>query len=360
MSSGSEDTEENESWIQWFCRMKGNEYFCEVDKSYIEDGFNLFGLRNLVPHFQESMEIILDRTDADLAQEESDRLTSGAMQLYGLIHARYITTTHGLNAMHQKFLSGDFGKCPRFLCHGQSVVPLGQHVDPDHFTVKVFCPKCSETYSPVLPSLGGVPQVDGAYFGPTFPHLFFMTFMDEMPKEPPPATVPRVYGFRVHASSAAAGPAQRLEYAQRQLQAQQQQPTHPSPVPLSIDHRGAAGSAGGGGGGKCGGSCANGDGGGGGGNLRGKSAHSAHLASTAVSPTTAASTSSSSSSSASSLPSSSSSSTAAAVSSASSSALASNGSGGGGGQPAVVIDSKEGRQQQPQSHTTKRMRPTQN
>jgi hypothetical protein len=30
MSSGSEDTEENESWIQWFCRMKGNEYFCEV------------------------------------------------------------------------------------------------------------------------------------------------------------------------------------------------------------------------------------------------------------------------------------------------------------------------------------------
>jgi hypothetical protein len=30
MSSDSEDTEENETWIQWFCRLKGNEFFCEV------------------------------------------------------------------------------------------------------------------------------------------------------------------------------------------------------------------------------------------------------------------------------------------------------------------------------------------
>jgi hypothetical protein len=35
-----------------------------VDKSYIEDGFNLYGLRNQVPHFLESMEIILDRLGA--------------------------------------------------------------------------------------------------------------------------------------------------------------------------------------------------------------------------------------------------------------------------------------------------------
>ena len=36
----------------------------KVDKSYIEDGFNLYGLRNQVPHFLESMEIILDRLGA--------------------------------------------------------------------------------------------------------------------------------------------------------------------------------------------------------------------------------------------------------------------------------------------------------
>jgi hypothetical protein len=37
-----------------------------------------------------------------------------------------------------------------------------------------------------------VPQIDGAYFGPTFPHLFFMTFHDEMPKEAPLPYVPKV------------------------------------------------------------------------------------------------------------------------------------------------------------------------
>jgi casein kinase II subunit beta len=46
------------------------------------------------------------------------------MQLYGLIHARYIITTHGLDSMHTKFLNGDFGKCPRTLCKGQKVVPV--------------------------------------------------------------------------------------------------------------------------------------------------------------------------------------------------------------------------------------------
>ena len=29
MSSGSDDTE-GESWVQWFCSLKGNEFFCEV------------------------------------------------------------------------------------------------------------------------------------------------------------------------------------------------------------------------------------------------------------------------------------------------------------------------------------------
>ena len=46
------------------------------------------------------------------------------MQLYGLIHARYILTTHGLAAMHHKYLHGAFGKCPRHLCAQQSVVPV--------------------------------------------------------------------------------------------------------------------------------------------------------------------------------------------------------------------------------------------
>lgn len=45
--SGS-DQEDEPSWIQWFCSLRGNELFCEVDEDYIEDDFNLSGLSSQV------------------------------------------------------------------------------------------------------------------------------------------------------------------------------------------------------------------------------------------------------------------------------------------------------------------------
>ena len=40
--SGSE--EDVASWISWFCSLKGNEFFCEIEEDYIQDDFNLSGL----------------------------------------------------------------------------------------------------------------------------------------------------------------------------------------------------------------------------------------------------------------------------------------------------------------------------
>lgn len=43
--------------------------------------------------------------------------------------------------------------------------------------------------------------VDGAYFGTTFPHLFFMTYGSMIPDPPEQKFVPRVFGFRLHRSA---------------------------------------------------------------------------------------------------------------------------------------------------------------
>jgi casein kinase II subunit beta len=83
-----------------FCGLKGHEMFCHVERAYIEDGFNLYGLRGCVSNYSDCIDLILDR----IGPEDSDdsRLTQSACTLYGLIHARYIVTTHGLDSMYNK------------------------------------------------------------------------------------------------------------------------------------------------------------------------------------------------------------------------------------------------------------------
>lgn len=46
-----------------------------------------------------------------------------------------------------------------------------------------------------------VTDVDGAYFGTSFAHIFLMTYDDLVPTAPSGSYVPRVFGFKVHSSS---------------------------------------------------------------------------------------------------------------------------------------------------------------
>lgn len=174
----------------------------QVDREFVEDNFNLYGLRALVPHYNEALDMILDiermeETPSDDRQVHpfedllccgeleaghatvggdgdsaagsgttgtaaggahvgssmrmmrwhrggcregirccnslplppvftctcpQAKIESSAEYLYGLIHARYVLTSAGLNAVLEKFYNAEYGRCPRVFCKDQ--VPL--------------------------------------------------------------------------------------------------------------------------------------------------------------------------------------------------------------------------------------------
>lgn len=192
-------SEEEPSWISWFCSLRGNEFFVEVDEEYIQDDFNLTGLSSMVPNYDFALDMILDvEPEEPLTEDQQSVVESAAEMLYGLIHARFILTSRGLQNMMDKYTAVDFGRCPRVFCQGQQVIPVGQSDIPRTNTVKLFCPRCMDIY---YPKYTRHCNIDGAYFGTSFPHLLLATYPELLPPRPTLTYVPRIYGFKIHKTS---------------------------------------------------------------------------------------------------------------------------------------------------------------
>ncbi len=68
-SSEMTASEDEASWISWFVNMRGNDFFCEVEESFIQDDFNLTGLSSQVPYYDYALDMILD-VDIPLGKEK--------------------------------------------------------------------------------------------------------------------------------------------------------------------------------------------------------------------------------------------------------------------------------------------------
>ncbi|KAF8577587.1 hypothetical protein K439DRAFT_1364398, partial [Ramaria rubella] len=165
-------------WVSWFLSSKGNEYFCEVEEDYIIDRFNLTGLNTEVQHYSQALELITDSLDDEIQDEFRNSLEVQARFLYGLIHARWIITSRGLAKMLEKYKRADFGRCPRVLCQSQPLLPVGLTDVPYEKSVKLYCGRCEDIYSPKSSRHG---SIDGAYFGTSFPHMLFLVYPHMIP-----------------------------------------------------------------------------------------------------------------------------------------------------------------------------------
>ncbi|AET41070.1 casein kinase 2 regulatory subunit CKB1 Ecym_7224 [Eremothecium cymbalariae DBVPG len=203
-----------DEWISSFCSRFGHEFFCQVPTDFIEDDFNLTGLSQEIPHYRRALDLILDLVSLSDEEEESmggdatrtAALTSNggtdqnngngrrtpptnqdgqtvnksiiehcAEQLYGLIHARYILTKQGLQAMAEKFDHKEFGTCPRYYCGGMQLLPCGLSDTVGKNTVRLYCASCQDLY---LPHSSRHLCLEGAFWGTSFPGVFLKHFKE--------------------------------------------------------------------------------------------------------------------------------------------------------------------------------------
>jgi casein kinase II subunit beta len=198
---------EERSWMEWFLSLKAHDILVEIDEEYALDKFNLTGLMLDDPtYFQDALALITDtleeheklRQGFEREKHRHNRVITTALQMYGLIHARYILTPAGMKKMLTKFQRGVFGKCPRTLCQNQVMLPCGLYDTPRSGGLKFFCPSCEELYEPINRRYQ---VIDGAYFGSTFPHLFLLTYREHVTKNPKEVYIPKIFGFKLHPSA---------------------------------------------------------------------------------------------------------------------------------------------------------------
>jgi casein kinase II subunit beta len=196
--------EEPNDWIHWFCKLKGNEYFVEIDEDFLKNKENLTGIK-----CDKFMKTLLSEKPSPTIKELTREIIEDLSELrevYGLIHKRFINTPLGLGLIREKFLDGVYGYCPRILCNKQVLLPVGLSEDMRYSQVKVFCPLCQEVYKPTDIFYGE--QIgkkvykfdlpDGVFFGTSFPQTFLLHFPDLDPRiTNNEKYIPKLYGFRI-------------------------------------------------------------------------------------------------------------------------------------------------------------------
>lgn len=186
-------------WLERLLELPRAKLLVRVDEDFLSNTFNITGLKQKIAHFTPAYELVRRSTTLTArGAVDLETLSREAEDVYGLIHARYLITRPGLDLMFKKFEAGEFMKCPRVNCRGAQCLPYGETDELGQRTVKMYCPYCSDIYNPTDPDIA---DVDGAYFGSSWIHMFLQRYPSVIPSAPMKLYVPRIFGFRMCYSS---------------------------------------------------------------------------------------------------------------------------------------------------------------
>jgi casein kinase II subunit beta len=170
----------------------------EVDPEWAGDWFNQYGINDHFEDFDDAIDLICDKRSANtdwknMKESQIHIIHQQATRIYGMLHSRWICQPKGMALVKAKYEAGVYGKCPRFLCGETPLLPMGTTLALRRHSAKLFCPTCCDIYRPP-PDI----TLDGAHFGPAFPHMFLFEYKQFDRSEQFKAFEMKVFGFKVH------------------------------------------------------------------------------------------------------------------------------------------------------------------
>ena len=191
-------------WIPWYCSLPGNDFLVEVSLDFIKDKFNLEGIYEYIDqvysrnYYFDIMSMIVTTKNpkvGDIGDKLFIELFEKAADVYRMLHVRFLASDAGQKIMLERLESKYYGVCPRYLCRGQAVLPIGLSAKPEMQRVKVYCPQCQDIFPPDLAKQS---DLDGANFGGvTYPNFLLKNYPDKYPKLGKVDYVPKIYGFKI-------------------------------------------------------------------------------------------------------------------------------------------------------------------
>jgi len=118
--------------IEWILDREGHDFLVDIDRAYLKDKSNFTWLgKKLVEELNLKEDQNLDKqvntflrhlyksaapTKEGLADQKYLQFLQDIVDVYGIIHSRYVLTPEGLAKVFRKFLTGIYGTCPRAFC----------------------------------------------------------------------------------------------------------------------------------------------------------------------------------------------------------------------------------------------------